>query len=146
MKDLCGWTRGRRSADCPRRDSATSSETGSFFLQMSGELAVGVSAMRAPILLLRRHFRERLLRPVRLEPGVPSEMLIAPGLHQNLARALAEKDPPFAAIPVRDATLRSCGAIVQRIRNGGQSFSACCFEQPANIRPREIAELVEAER
>src|SRR2546428_6207289 len=102
--------------------------------------------MRDPILLLRRHFRERLLRPARLEPGVPSEMLIAPRLHQNLAHALAEKDLPFAAVPVRDAALRSCGAIVQRIRNGGESSSACRFEQPANIRPREISELVEAER
>src|ERR1700680_4106 len=135
-----------RGFDCPRLDSGSSGETGSFFLQMSCKLAVGVPTMGEAVLLLGCHFSKGLLRSARLEPGVPSEVLISSRLHQNLAPALAEKDLSLAAVPVRDAALRSCGAVVQRIRDGGQSSASRGFQQPANIGSREVAQLVESER
>src|ERR1700694_5442877 len=112
---------------------------------MSRQLAVRISSMGEPVFLLRRHLREGLLGPAWLEPGVPSEMLIPARLDQNLACALAKKDFPVAAVPVRDTALRSGGAIVERIRDRGESFAARGFEEPADVRSREVAQLVEAQ-
>src|ERR1700716_4052137 len=72
-------------------------------------------------------------------------MLIPARLDQNLARALAEKDFPVAAVPVGDAALRPGGAIVECIRDRGESFAARGFQEAANIRSREVAQFVEAE-
>src|SRR5438105_281257 len=102
--------------------------------------------MRNLVFLFGRHFRERLLRPLRLKPGVPSEKLIASRLHQNLACALAEKHLPICAIPVGDATLSSSGTVVQRVGDGSEPFAPRRFEQPANIGPGEVSQLVEPER
>src|SRR6185436_14389262 len=133
------------TARCPDFRSVSSGRTGiRVGAQMLSQLRVGAAAMRDRILLFVRHLRERLLRALRQEPGIPAEMTLAARRDQHLTRRLAVEDVTVTTVPVRDATLRFGGAVVQRVRDRGESLSAGRFEQPLHIRTRKIAELVEA--
>src|SRR5688572_2058394 len=113
---------------------------------MLSQLPVGAASMGELIFLVGRELGEGLVRPRRLEPGVPAEMSLAPRLHEDLPRGLAHEHVHLAAVPVADAALRAGGAVVERIRDRRETFAAGSLEQPANVRAWEIAELVEAQR
>src|SRR5437588_11809608 len=112
-------------------------------LEMRGQFPVSVAAMRDFVFLLISHLGECLLRPVRLEPGVPSEVTFAARLDQNLARDGSAENVALRSIPIRDAAFRFRGAVVQRVGDRGEPFSAGGFEEPADVRSGEVAELVE---
>src|SRR5438105_12866418 len=114
-------------------------------LEMRGQLPVSVAAMRDFVFLLISHLGECLLRSVRLEPGVPSEVTFAARLDQNLARGDSAENVALRSIPIRDAAFRFRGAVVERVGNRGEAFAARCFEEPPDVRTREVAKLVEAE-
>src|SRR5712691_6242399 len=112
---------------------------------MSSQLPIGVAAVRRAVFFFRRHLRKRFLGSARLKPRVPAKMALAAGLHENLSRTLAEKNLSLFPIPVGDATLRFCRAIVQGVGDGRQPFPARRFQQPPYEGTRKVAQLVEAE-
>src|SRR5579884_2496966 len=126
-------------AGCPRQASALS-----CFFEVIGELAVGHAAMREAVLFVVGHFGESLLRSARLEPGVPSEPLISARFDEHFAFAVAEENVTVFAVPIGDATLRFRRAIVERVRDRGESLASGGFEQPSHVRTGEVSELFEA--
>src|SRR5207253_1714192 len=94
----------------------------------------------------RRHLGEGLRRAVRLEPRIPSELLPAARLDEHLARALAHEHPRRVAVPVRETALRLRGTVQHRVGDRTEPFAAGRFEEPFDVRPGKMSELVEAER
>src|SRR6266508_1580752 len=143
---MYGCSRQKVRRHCPRWDSAASRGTGSFFLEVSSEFAVGIAAMRDTIFLVIGHLGECLVGAARLKPRIPTEALFTTRLHEHFAGAFTEKDVALVAIPIRDAALRLRSAIVERVCDRGEPLPPCGFEQPSHVRSWEVAELIEAER
>src|SRR5207245_5371951 len=112
---------------------------------MVSQLPISVAAVRRAVFFFRRHLGKSLLGSARLKPRVPSEMPLTAGLHENLSRALAEKDLALFSVPVRDAALRFCRAIVQGVGDRRQALPSGRFQQPPYEGARKVAQLVEAE-
>src|SRR6266566_7654298 len=83
---------------------------------------------------------------MRPEPRIPSEVLLAAGLDQYLARALADEDARGVAVPVCETAFRLRRAVEHRVRERAEPFAARRLEEPLDVRTGEVPELVEAER
>src|ERR1700737_661105 len=97
---------------------------------MTSQLPIGVAAVRRAVFFFRRHLCKGLVGSPRLKPCVPAKMALPARLHENLSSALAEKNLSLFPVPVGDATLRLCRAIVQGVGDGRQPFPARRFQQP----------------